>query len=80
MKEMIVLMERRHQMTHGAHSPSTNSHQNNIVRISSKPGDVPLDPEQGQVLVMETKVARSLISLQREPAQGSQSVVDSYKD
>ena len=64
------------QVTHDAHGSGTHPHQSHIVRISSEHCDVSVYPEQCQVLVMQSQVTRSIISLQRQPAQWSQPAVN----
>ena len=64
MEEMFVSIEGGDKMTHDAHGACADPHQSDILRVTTKPGDVPLYPEQGEMLVMETKVARSLVHLQ----------------
>ena len=64
MEEIVIDIKGGDKMTHDAHGACTDPHQSDILWVTTKPGDVPLDPEQGQMLIMETKVARNLVRLQ----------------
>ena len=72
--------EGRHQVTHDAHRPRADPQQRDVVRVATEDGDVVPDPGEGEVLVVEAEVTRSLVCLQGEPAEGAQPVVEGNHD
>ena len=67
-------------MQEAGHSPSRLSHYGDVAVVPSKGSDVLLDPLQGQDLVVEAHVARDLVALQGEEAEGAQAIVDGDQD
>merc|ERR1719270_507092 len=75
-KQIVILAQRRQNMGMNTDSSSTLSSNCDSVGISTKVGNVLLDPSESQQLVLETLVTSSEGSLQSHEAHGTQPVVD----